>query len=102
MVMLADKRGAAESSVDAVEFELGRYVGSVIGVVWTTKPLKRTGFHTAISVSGELECCERDGVKCFRVVISDGTYAYFTADNLEGFVIKETKCGEEAVVYIVA
>ena len=101
MVTIADTKGRSETeNLNDVLFEIKRFVGSKIAVVWTTCPLKRDGFHTAMSVSGELEAREENGEWAFRVLVDDGNYTYFKIDNIDGLVIKQTQLDEQAVIYI--
>ena len=98
MITIADKKGCSRNATkEAVKFELDRFIGSKVAVVYTTIPLCRDGFHTAVSAAGNLECKDDE---FYRVVSDDGNYAYFTTQDIRGLAIKVTRNNERAVIYI--
>jgi hypothetical protein len=75
-------------------------VGRDVTVCISEKPLSRSDFHLQISVEGELE--KRTGLQEYRVVMSDGTFAYFGAKDVGAVLIgRGERRHTDAVIYLV-
>ena len=72
-----------------------------VSVTWTTIQFIRAGFHTAISVSGDLE---RNGQGHYRVLVNDGSYAYFSTAHVARLTCwpdgETSKNGAVAAIFI--
>ena len=79
------------------------FVGRRVTVSVTSIPKKRDGFHTQVSVEGELEKHPSNGT--YRVLVSDGNYAYFRKHDIESVISAlspewNTRTGSVAVIYL--
>ena len=74
-------------SVEQYNQRLGTLTGQKVSVIITSMNFKRNGFHTQVSVAGDLEGEPKTGR--YRVVTTDDNYAYFFAENVQGIVCKK-------------
>lgn len=58
-------------------------VGTEVSVTWSSVKWQSAGYHTALSVHGALE---RKGTSEYRVLVTNETYAYFTAKDVTAIV----------------
>lgn len=79
------------------------FVGRRVTVCVTSIPMKRDGFHTQISVEGLLQ--KHPDKNEYRVLASDGTFAYFTPPYIDHVLSASspewnTRSGSVAVVFL--
>jgi len=60
---------------------LKKHEGKPVCVFWSVKGNDRHGFHTTVSVLGELEV-HPENKDSYRVLADDDTYAYFTLKDV--------------------
>jgi hypothetical protein len=69
-----------------IEAKLKELVGTEISVTWSSVPLHSEGFHTAVSVRGELEVHPGKIPLQFRVLKDSDCYAYFDVPQVMGIL----------------
>lgn len=74
----------------------------VVAVVWTKIPFRRHGFHSTVSVQGNLQRHPDFGNK-YRVLVAQAQYAYVDEKDVAavgGRPITRFKDGSHAVIYL--
>lgn len=67
--------------------ELEAFVDQFVRVSICEDNFTRNNFDSQLSVAGTLE--KHPGKNCYRVVVNDDTYTYFTLENVVGCMPKE-------------
>ena len=80
-----------ELIAEEADTHLKKFVDKTVTVAMSAKAYDRnSGFHTQISVEGQLEFCDADnsatGSDIFRVLVDKSTYTYFTAKDVYGII----------------
>jgi hypothetical protein len=78
------------------------FVGRTVVVCVTSEPMARHGFHTQISVQGNLERHSDNGK--YRVLCTASSYSYFSEEDIDTVLTGSddwtTKTGAVAVIYL--
>lgn len=96
---MTEKTATATATAEVPKEAVGRQVT----VCYNRTPGHRTGFELQVSVTGTLE--QKPGTDSFRILVTDGTFAYFAQGDV-ALVVRApgwtTRDGSAAVVYLKA